>query len=85
MLLERLSRREDRNKKLFFLEKEKALKESLKEPMSISKLLLTEEILRIDSGIWQEDYQHLQNQLQRDQVGSVIGFGTNRRRRIMQS
>ena len=35
--LERLSRREDRNKKEFFLEKEKAMKESLKDPMNISR------------------------------------------------
>ena len=64
--LERLSRRKDRNKKLFFLEKE-----SLKE------------ILRFDSGImdWQEDYQHLQNQLQRDQVENVIGFDTKQKKK----
>ena len=81
--LERLSRREDRNKKESFLEKEKAMKQSLKDPMNISKVLLAEEILRFDSGImdWQEDYQHLQNQLQRDQVGSVVGFDNKQKKK----
>ena len=39
--------------------------------------------MRFDSGImdWQEDYQHLQNQLQRDQVGSVIGFDNKQKKK----
>ena len=50
--------------------------DSLDEPMNISKVSLTEEILRYNSGIndWKEDFVHLNNQLRKDQLGSVAGF-----------
>ena len=74
--LERVNRREDRNKKDSFLQKVKNMTDSLDEPMNISKVYLTEEILRYNSGIndWKEDSDHLNNQLRKDQLGSVAGY-----------
>ena len=66
------SRRPDRATKASFLKKvENFESEVLDMPFNLARQDF-EMILKNDSGItdWKEDAQHLQNQLQRDQVGT---------------
>ena len=72
MELERTSRRPDRATKASFLKKVESFEsEVLDMPFNLARQDF-EMILKNDSGItdWVEDLQHLQNQLQRDQVGT---------------
>ena len=72
MELERTSRRPDRATKASFLKKVESFEsEVLDMPFNLARQDF-EMILKNDSGItdWKEDLQHLQNQLQRDQVGT---------------
>ena len=74
MELERTSRRPDRATKASFLKKvENIESEVLDMPFNLARQDF-EMILKNDSGItdWKEDAQHLQNQLQRDQVGPCV-------------
>ena len=70
--LRRASLRTDRNNTVNFKNKEQKFSDDLCMPMNICKAD-AEEIVKKKSGIanWKEDLQHLHNQLQRDQVGTV--------------
>ena len=75
------SRRENRCKREPFKAKEKLfLEETLNTPMNIAKSD-PKTILKYKSGIleWQEDLTHLQNQLDKEHIGGVVGFDKNQK------
>ena len=83
MDLERTSRRPDRATKSSFLKKvENFETEVLEMPFNLARIDC-EIILKNDSGItdWKEDFQHLQNQLQRDQPGSCDGLDLKQKKK----
>ena len=67
------SKREDRSSKEFFKKKTESFVDSLETPVDISKKDAKEKMMK--SGIidWAEDWEHLQNQLKKEQVGTIGG------------
>ena len=67
------SKREDRSSKESFKWKTESFVDSLETPVDISKKDAKEKMMK--SGIidWAEDWEHLQNQLKKEQVGTIGG------------